>query len=164
MNIVEPLKIATDALRRHRGRAGLTILGVVIGLASVIALVSFMQGLNLYVAGLFGEMGAQTFTVSKVGLTTDLDAYLEAMKRKDLTKEDAAALAASPAVRYVASSETGLYAVKRNRYRASDVWVVGTTADAGLMGDTDLDVGRYIADADVARRRSVCVLLSLIHI
>jgi putative ABC transport system permease protein len=158
MRWLEFFKVALNALRMHKGRSGLTILGVVVGLTAVIALVSFIQGLNRYVEGLFGEMGSQTFVVQKVGITTDLDTYLEAMKRKDLTRADAASLGKCPSVRYVAASAAGLFTVKRQNHRANDVWVVGTTSDAGLMGNTDVADGRYLSEMDVEHRRNVCVL------
>ncbi len=158
MMLTEQVRIGLSALRMNRGRAGLTMLGVVIGLAAVIALVSFMQGLNRYVEGLFGEMGSLTFVVQKAGIVTDLDAYLESLQRKDFTIEDANAIKGCRHVEFVSPTVAGLRSVKRGRYRAKDVWVTGTTSDFGLMGDTEMDQGRYISEVDVSHRRAICVL------
>ncbi len=158
MMLTEQVRIASSALRMNRGRAALTMLGVVIGLMAVIALVSFMQGLNAYVGGLFGEMGSLTFVVQKTGIVTDLEVYLESLKRKDLTVDDADALRGCRYVEFVAPSVAGLQTVKRGKHRAKGAAIVGTTSDTGLMGDTEMDRGRYISEVDVERRRAVCVL------
>ncbi len=134
------------------------MLGIVIGLTAVIALVSFMQGLNRYVEGLFGEMGSLTFVVQKAGIITDLDAYLESLKRKDFTVEDAQAIKRCRHVTFVAPTVVGMQSVKRGRRLVKEIWVTGTSSDLGLMGDTEIDQGRYISEVDVDRRRAICVL------
>ncbi|MCK4546417.1 MAG: ABC transporter permease [Candidatus Eisenbacteria sp.] len=158
MTLGEHVRIGLSALGMNRARAGLTMLGVVIGLMAVISLVSFIQGLNRYVGGLFGEMGSRNFVVQKAGIITDLEAYLESMKRKDFTRQDALALRTCRHVRFVAPTLAAMHDIKRGRYRAREAWVTGTTADAGLMGDVEVAVGRYISEVDVEHRRAVCVL------
>jgi putative ABC transport system permease protein len=163
MTLNEHVRIGLSALRMNKGRAGLTMLGVIIGLMAVIALVSFIQGLNRYVEGLFGEMGSQNFVVQKAGIVTDLEAYLESLKRKDFEIEDADAIRRCDSVRFAAPNLGALHNVKRGAQWAREVWVGGTTSDAGLMGDVEIAVGRYISEVDVEHRRAVCVLGSEIE-
>ncbi len=63
----------------------LTLLGVVIGVAAVIAVVTFVEGINTYVAEKIFNLGADVFIIFKVSpALTNVDHYLEAEKRKDL--------------------------------------------------------------------------------
>jgi putative ABC transport system permease protein len=64
--LVENLMVATDTLRSHKVRSGLTILGIVIGVTSVIAVASIIQGLNNYIANRVESMGTRTYFVSRI--------------------------------------------------------------------------------------------------
>jgi putative ABC transport system permease protein len=64
--LIENLMVATDTLRSHKVRSGLTILGIVIGVTSVIAVASIIQGLNNYIAGRVESMGTRTYFISRL--------------------------------------------------------------------------------------------------
>ena len=66
MNIVEAIRIAFRSLWANKLRSVLTLLGVVIGIASVIAVVTFVSGINDYVAKKIFNLGADVFIVSKM--------------------------------------------------------------------------------------------------
>ena len=89
MNIAEAIRIALQSLWANKLRSVLTLLGVVIGVAAVIAVVTFVNGINGYVAEKIFNLGADVFIISKVTpVITDVDQLLEGQKRKDLTMED----------------------------------------------------------------------------
>jgi len=89
MHITEAMKIAFLSLWANKLRSALTLLGVVIGVAAVIAVVTFVNGINGYVAEKILNLGADAFIMCKVSpATTNIDHYLEAMKRKDLNMDD----------------------------------------------------------------------------
>src|SRR5438477_10141723 len=89
MNISEAVRIALQSLWANKLRSALTLLGVVIGVAAVIAVVTFVNGINGYVAERIFNLGADVFIVFKVSpAVTDVDHFLEGEKRKDLTLED----------------------------------------------------------------------------
>src|SRR5271168_166704 len=94
MNITEAIKIAFLSLWANKLRSALTLLGVVIGVAAVIAVVTFVNGINGYVATKIFNLGADVFIVFKVSpAVTNVDHFLEGEKRKDLTMEDYQAVA-----------------------------------------------------------------------
>jgi putative ABC transport system permease protein len=64
--LVENLMVATDTLRSHKVRSALTILGIVIGVTSVIAVASIIQGLNNYIATRVESMGTRTYFISRI--------------------------------------------------------------------------------------------------
>src|SRR5258708_8096950 len=89
MNFSEAVAIATSSLWAHKLRSVLTLLGVVIGVAAVIAVVSLINGANQYVATRVFRLGAAVFGVSKQpSIITKLDDWLEFQKRSILTPED----------------------------------------------------------------------------
>src|SRR3977135_2428814 len=89
MNITEAIKIAFLALWANYLLSALPLLGVVIGVAAVIAVVTFVNGINGYVATKIFNLGADVFIVFKVSpAVTNIDKFLEGEKRKDLTMED----------------------------------------------------------------------------
>src|SRR4029077_7256309 len=94
MNIAEAIRIALRSLWANKLRSVLTLLGVVIGIASVIAVVTFVSGINDYVAKKIFNLGADVFIVSKMSaVETNVEHFLEAEKRKNLELEDYQAVA-----------------------------------------------------------------------
>src|SRR5512132_1166002 len=89
MNIAEAIRIALHSLWANKLRSVLTLLGVVIGVAAVIAVVTFVEGINGYVAEQIFRLGADVFIISKTpAVVTNIDQFLEGEKRKNLTVED----------------------------------------------------------------------------
>ncbi len=89
MTTLEAIRIALQSLWANKLRSALTLLGVVIGVAAVIAVVTFVNGINGYVAEKIFNLGADVFIISKVTpVVTNVDQLLEGQKRKDLTVED----------------------------------------------------------------------------
>src|SRR5262245_45554094 len=92
MNLRESVGIALGAVRANKMRSFLTLLGTIIGVASVIAVVSFVEGLNRFGSDKLIQAGSNTFVVDKFGFITSQEEYEEALKRPDVTVEDADAL------------------------------------------------------------------------
>ena len=89
MTTLEAIRIALLSLWANKLRSALTLLGVVIGVAAVIAVVTFVNGINGYVAEKIFNLGADVFIISKITpVVTNVDQLLEGQKRKDLTMED----------------------------------------------------------------------------
>ena len=77
------------SLWANKLRSVLTLLGVVIGIASVIAVVTFVSGINDYVAKKIFNLGADVFIVRKMSaVETNVEKFLEVEKRKNLEMED----------------------------------------------------------------------------
>src|SRR4051812_26832994 len=89
MNTLEAIRIALQSLWANKLRSVLTLLGVVIGVAAVIAVVTFVNGINGYVATKIFNLGADVFIVSKISpVITTVDQLLESQRRKDVTIDD----------------------------------------------------------------------------
>lgn len=160
MNIAEAIRIALRSLWANKLRSVLTLLGVVIGIASVIAVVTFVSGINDYVAKKIFNLGADVFIVSKMSaVETNVDHFLAAEKRKNLDLEDyQAVLEACRHCDYVGALMQGSGKVKRNEQSISDTTIQGITPSIATIVDTDLTNGRMINDTDLNNHLQVAVV------
>ena len=161
MNVAEAIRIAFQSLWANKLRSVLTLLGVVIGVAAVIAVVTFVSGINDYVAQKIFNLGADVFLIFKVPpAVTNVDHYLEAEKRKDLTMEDYQVVA--EACRHcdlvAASTRNESGHVKYAEQSISDTLVRGITPTYATILDTDLSAGRMLNETDVSNRSAVVVV------
>src|SRR3954466_9485032 len=89
MPFSEAVAIAVASLRSNKLRSLLTVLGILIGVSSVIAVVAITEGLDAYIAERVLELGSQSFTVQKFpDIITSREMWLEMQKRKDLGLAD----------------------------------------------------------------------------
>jgi putative ABC transport system permease protein len=161
MKFTEAIKLALQSLWSNKLRSVLTLLGVVIGVAAVIAVVTFVNGINGYVATKIFNLGADVFIVFKNSpAITNVDKYLEAEKRKDLTMEDyEAVLEACKHCEWVgASLRNDSGKVKYGEQSISDTTVRGVTPSMVPILDIDLTEGRMINDIDVRNNSMVAVV------
>jgi putative ABC transport system permease protein len=94
MQFTEAIKLALQSLWANKLRTVLTLVGVVIGVASVIAVVTLVNGANNYVATKVYGYGADVFTASKTPqVITNYKDYIRFQKRKNITMDDYAAVA-----------------------------------------------------------------------
>ena len=161
MHISEAIKIAFLSLWANKLRSALTLLGVVIGVAAVIAVVTFVNGINTYVAERIFNLGADVFIMFKVTpAVTNIDHYLEGQKRKDLTMDDyRAVLEGCKLCAYVgAYARTNTGHVKYGEQSLSDTMVQGMTPSVAVTQDIDIDSGRMIGESDLENNAPVVVI------
>jgi len=161
MNISEALRIALQSLWANKLRSALTLIGVVIGVAAVIAVVTFVNGINRYFAEKVFNLGADVFIAFKVSpAVTNVDHFLEGEKRKDLTLDDyQAVLEACKRCEYVGAylrNENGH--VKYAQQSSSDTRIQGVTPVMATILDIDLAAGRMLTESDLANKANVAVI------
>jgi len=160
MNIAESIRIALRSLWANKLRSILTLLGVVIGVGAVIAVVTFVSGINDYVAKKIFNLGADVFIVSKMSaVETNVDHFLEAEKRKNLDLEDyQAVLEACRQCVSVGAAMNGTGKVKHNERSIEDTTVEGITPSMATILDTDLTSGRMVNETDLDDHLQVAVV------
>src|SRR5438132_8063852 len=161
MNFLEAIRIALQSLWANKLRSALTLLGVVIGVAAVIAVVTFMNGINGYVAEKIFRLGADVFIIGKTsGVITNIDQYLDQMKRKDLTLDDYRAVVEGckrcSLVGASTFSPTGH--VNYGEQSSTDSWVRGLTPTMAPILDLDLVAGRMLNDTDITNNSPVAII------
>ncbi len=160
MNIAEAIKIALRSLWANKLRSVLTLLGVVIGISSVIAVVTFVSGINDYVAKKIFNLGADVFIVQKTSvIETNPDKFLEEEKRKNLELEDYMAVRdACSQCAAVGAEEDASGKVKHNEQSIENTEIQGITPSMAIVHDTDLTAGRMLNETDLDNRLPVAVV------
>jgi putative ABC transport system permease protein len=161
MNTLEAIRIALQSLRANKLRSALTLLGVVISVAAVIAVVTFVSGINGYVAEKVFNLGTDVFIISKVSpVITNIDQLLEGEKRKNIEIEDYQAILESCRHCSMVGASVGNSNghVKNGQQEISDCRIRGLTASMPAILDIDLDRGRMVNDADNNNRSNVAVI------
>jgi putative ABC transport system permease protein len=149
---MEVMKIAMDALRAHKLRSFLTLLGVIIGVASVIAVVAVVQGLNDYVTSQVMEFGSTSFQVTKFSQGfASFDDFLREMKRHNMTMDDMKALEdGCTHCQLIAGVYNDQKSLKRGNKTADNVDLRGVTVNAPFIGQAmELSEGRHFTATDI---------------
>ncbi|MGH9317586.1 MAG: ABC transporter permease [Thermoanaerobaculia bacterium] len=161
----ENMRFALLAVRAHKLRATLTILGIVVGVATVIAMVSIVTGFNNNMVRSFQSFGATLVLFQKYeprfgpgGPRPEGE-----LRRKDLTLEDAAALKTGvPEMRAVSPQrylwDNTDYHAKYRGAEARSPRVFGVMTEYPLATSRFVAQGRFFADADVEHAADVIVL------
>jgi len=161
MHLAESIRIALRSLWANKLRSVLTLLGVVIGVAAVIAVVTFVSGIQDYVATKVFNLGADVFIIFKFSpITTNIDHILEGEKRKELTMEDYQAVVEScrHCQLVAASTRNDSGHVKYGGQSISDTMILGITPAMATIRDIDLAAGRMLNDTDLNNRSAVVVV------
>jgi len=157
--------MALDTLRTNKLRSGLTILGIVIGVTTVITISSIINGLNNRVSDFVSSLGSNVFWVFHLPVM-GVRPTTEQLTRKKLTLEDVYALRQLPHVvaadgghqHVKAQFRVGDVAVKYNGKKVAGTILQGSTAEAANVTDLVFLQGRMFTDAEDMRAAHVCVL------
>lgn len=156
MSIVESIRIAIGAIWANRLRSVLTLLGVIIGVTSVITIISAIEGLMGSIEDSVSALGPSTFVVTKFGIITSDDDFFKALKRKDLTMEDRRAIEMGcPDCEEVAARVFRRATVKRDNKGLRRVLIGGSTANMVDIVDIEIAEGRTFTELEYARRNQV---------
>src|SRR4030081_484932 len=88
VTMLETTRLALDALRAHKLRSFLTLLGVILAVTTLVVVMSFVAGMNFYVADRVANLGANVYLVDRFGIITSEDAWIKAQKRPLVTLEE----------------------------------------------------------------------------
>lgn len=155
MNLWESLLVALDGIRANKLRSGLTVLGIVIGIAAVIAVVAIGQGGR---AVLLTELEGFGTNIFAVHLDWREDPMGEMRTGREFTEQDLAAIReAVYEVRYLAPVSARTTTVRGPRNQRI-VQVIGTGADYAAIRNLEVARGRFLSASDQAGDRRVAVL------
>lgn len=163
----ETVLMALDTLRANKLRSGLTILGIVIGVMTVIVISSVVNGLNSSVQGLVESLGSNVLFVFRFPVFGSRPTT-EMLTRKQMSYEDAIAMrdlphvvAVSPELRHQDQSgfRLGTTSIQAsNGRKMQNTILAGNTPDKKDVGGLDLLGGRFFNEADQERAANVVVL------
>ena len=161
VTFAETVRLAFDSLRAHKLRSFLTLLGVILAVATLVSVMSVIAGLNFYVADKVANLGANVLVVDRFGIITSNDAFVKARKRPILTREDLQ--------RYQETSQLAKAVAGYDRFPngvltrsgntvMENTTVVGVTANYGEIRGLNVAQGRFLTDTDDEHRSEVAFI------
>jgi putative ABC transport system permease protein len=164
-DLKETVTMALDTLRANKLRSGLTILGIVIGVMTVITISSVVNGLNQSVSGLVESLGSNVLFVFRFPVFGSRPTT-EMLSRKQLTYNDAQAMMVLPHVVAVApilqhvdrNSGLGTTAIRANGHSMQNTQLEGDTPEAEAVNNMTMLSGRFFTSSDVEHAPNLAVI------
>jgi putative ABC transport system permease protein len=151
MDIRESVRIASIDIRLNKLRTLLSMLGIIIGIASVIIIVALGNGLKYKIINQFSGLGA-----NRVYVQAGWDN--EAKRAGEISLNDIAVIRELPGVTDVTPEITWNTEVKGITNKTQPMEIRGVTADYFTILNLNLDAGRFLTGIDLDERQRVCVL------
>lgn len=159
MHIRDLVISSLNILRTNRMRSFLTILGIVIGVMTIIAILALVQGLNASVEEQIQSLGSNTIFVQRFSWSAGRMDFQEIMKRKEIVLDDAWAIARLPLVDKIAPQKD--YEIASLNYQgktAKQVDVIGSTPDLQYTTNYTVESGRFINQDDYNHKQMVAAI------
>ena len=158
-SLLSILRESASALLANPLRTFLTILGIVLGVASVITIVSAVEGMQSSMEQIFDSMGPRTLIVTRVGISMTMEEYAAKLKRKKLTRDLMPLVEAGcPDCDGVGAEAYARDDVKYGKNKMSRLEIDGQTPNVFEMGERELLAGRSMSWEDERRRRRVAMI------
>lgn len=149
MNFKQSFRMAIKSIKGSKMRAFLTMLGIIIGVGSVIVLISLMNGLTSDMTSQFESMGTNTLTVNVMGRGGNRSFSVDQME--ELVEENPDYLASySPTVSASVTAKVDTDSVSTS--------VTGVNEQYADIKSIELEQGRFLSYIDVERRQRVCII------
>ena len=155
----EAVKVAAQSLRSSKLRSFLTLLGIILATTTLIAVMSVIHGMDIYIATQVSDMGADGFRIRRVVMIGENDPkkFLLLQKRNpEMNRAEFDFLKANAKLtRELGMEAFGGTTVKRGNQNSEDVQLSGVTPNMAVINNLQTDSGRYISDSDIARHLNV---------
>jgi len=162
MQLLEGVWVALDALWANKLRTILTLLGNIVGVMSVIAVVSIVDGANSYIENEVAGEGSGVFSVQQVNgldILSDYDKFLKSLHNPKITLSDLAFLREHVLLAEVMDANQNASTEIRNRaLNIKSVSVLGRSENYPVMGRWDLKDGRHFSSQEVQHSMDVAVI------
>jgi len=155
----ETMKLALDSLRAHKLRSFLTLLGVILAVATLVSVMSVIAGLNFYIADKVANLGANVLVIDRFGIITSSDAWVKAQKRPVLTLEDFERYSQTARIpKEVAACARAQAQTRSGNAIMDDTSIFGATANYFEIRDLNIAQGRFLTQADDDQRTEVAFI------
>lgn len=159
VTVIETFRLALDALRAHKLRSFLTLLGVILAVATLVAVMSVVAGLNFYVADRVANLGANVYLVDRFGIITSQDAWIKAQKRPLVTLEEYQRLRENmKSAANVAATDDRTMDVRSGNILLENTDLTGVTPNYAEIRNMNLAAGRFLTEGDDLHHAPVCFI------
>src|SRR5882724_1003712 len=156
----ENLAIAGESIRVHKLRAALTVLGLTMGVATLITVMTIVQGANVYVEQKVANLGINVFQIARTPFAViDFSAVIKALRNKNITVEHMEAVAATcRRCQYVGAQVGATMNLHYKDKELQDTSIQGQTPNMSEIDTRAVVAGRYFSEAEDRHAAPVCVI------
>jgi len=156
----ENLAIAGESIRVHKLRAALTVLGLTMGVATLITVMTIVQGANVYVEQKVANLGINVFQIARTPFAViDFSAVIKALRNKNITVEHMEAVAATcRKCQYVGAQVSATMNLHYRDKELQDTSIQGQTPNMSEIDTRALVAGRFFSEAEDRHAAAVCVI------
>ena len=149
-----------EALRQHKLRAVLTTVGLTMGVATLITVMTLVQGANLYVEQKIARLGTNAFQLAKTPfVATDFNVIIKSLKYKNIGMDDVRAVEEGcPDCASVGAAVNGTARVQYHDKELNDLSFIGHTPSMANIDTRTVNSGRYFTEAENNRASYVCLI------
>jgi putative ABC transport system permease protein len=154
------LRQSLHALAVHKLRVSLTVLGIMMGVATLITVMTLIQGANLYVEEKIANLGTNVFQISRLPFAvTDFNVFLKALRNRYLTLDDMRAIAERcPDCQAVGAQAQTTLSTRYQDRELQDTAIIGQTASMVDIDTRTIEEGRYFTPMEDERGANVCLI------
>jgi putative ABC transport system permease protein len=154
------LRQSLHALAVHKLRVSLTVLGIMMGVATLITVMTLIQGANLYVEEKIANLGTNVFQISRLPFAvTDFNVFLKALRNRYLTLDDMRAIAERcPDCQAVGAQPQTTLSTRYQDRELQDTAIIGQTASMVDIDTRTIEEGRYFTPMEDERGANVCLI------
>ena len=159
VTMLETMRLALDALRSHKLRSFLTLLGVILAVTTLVSVMSVVNGMNVYVADRIANLGANVFIIDRFGIITSHDEFIKAQKRPLISVDEYQRLRSTmKTAKAVAAVYDRNVQVRSGNTKMDNTDVMGVTPNYADVRSLNIAQGRFITEADEMHHAEVVVI------
>ncbi len=149
-----------DSLRAHKLRTILTLIGLIMGVATLITVMTIVQGANVYVEQKIARLGSDVFQIARTPFTvTDFNQIIKSLRFKMLHMDDVRAVRDHcPDCILTGAAVSGNARLQYRDKELNDISFIGYTANMGSIDTRTLVEGRYFTEPEDERAAFVCLI------
>ena len=160
IGVGDNLSLALDSIRAHKLRASLTVLGITMGVATLITVMTLVQGANLYVEQKIANLGTNVFRIGRLPFAVaDFTIVNRAMRNRFFYPADMEALEANCAhCQYVGAALNSSVVLRYQNHELDDATMYGHTPTMADIDTRTVETGRYFTDVEDRHATDVCLI------
>lgn len=161
MNIAQTLAVSVQSIKNNKLRTSLTILGVVVGIFSIIVIMTVITMLQNSIESGLSQLSKNTFQIQKFDPTVGGGGHRRDRSRRDITIEEADRLKELlTKAKYVGAEQWQFGKIIKygNRETNPNIQVAGITTEAMQTNNWIVEEGRALRDNDIDNSRNVCIM------
>ncbi len=160
LRIGDNVALALDSIRAHKLRASLTVLGLTMGVATLITVMTLVQGANLYVEQKIANLGTNVFRIGRIPFAvTDFVALTKAQRNRFFYPDDVQALAdGCVSCQWVGATLNSATSLRYRDLALEDATIYGHTPSMATIDTRTVELGRYFTEVEDRHASDVCLI------